>query len=256
MISRVAFLKVFLGSFFIQSSWSFEKMQSLGFAAAIAPALKEIHGGKDQRVAAYKRHLEHYNAHPYMASPVLGAAINIEEQAAKGPGVDATAVSKFKKMIMAPYGAIGDSFFWGSLRPMASAIGVLATLLWGWKGPVVFLILFNFFHLWMRWTGLRAGLRDGKNVVGSIMSLDLPHWSVRFKYLAAAALGVVSVVMLRSFAGPSWQPVERWFWLAAGFPAIVAAVVVVNLLFKRGFSISWLIYIITLPLMLYGIFLY
>jgi len=88
------------------------------------------------------------------------------------------------------------------------------------------------------------------------MSLDLPHWSVRFKHLAAAALGVVSVVMLRSFAGPSWQPVERWFWLAAGFPAIVAAVVVVNLLFKRGFSISRLIYIITLPLMLYGIFLY
>lgn len=254
MISRGALLKVFLGSFFIQSSWSFEKMQGLGFASAIAPALKELFKDKKARIEAYKRHLEFYNAHPYMASPVLGAAINLEEKAGeKGPG--ASAAPRFKSMIMGPYGAIGDSFFWGSVRPMASVIGVLATLLWGWEGPVAFLLLYNCFHLWMRFYGLKAGVRDGKDVVGYVMSLDLPEWGLRFKYLTAAVLGVVSVVVLWSLFGATGAPVKKWVWLGAGFPAVMASVMALNLLFKRGLSISKLVYIVTLPLILYGLLL-
>lgn len=252
MISRGAFLKVLLGSFFIQSSWSFEKMQGLGFASAIAPALKELYKDKKSRIEAYKRHLDFFNAHPYMASPVLGASINLEEKASAGGPVSSSA-PRFKKMVMGPYGAIGDSFFWGSLRPMASVVGVLATFLWGWKGPVVFLVLYNFFHLWMRFGGLKAGVRDGMDVVGYIMSLDLPHWGVRFKYFSAAVLGVTSVALLRTVLGVAGPPLEKWVWLGAGFPAIVAAVVVINLLFKRGLSVSRLLYVIILPLILYGL---
>ena len=74
MITRGAMLKVFFDSFFIQSSWSFEKMQSLGFAAAISPAIVEVYRDSPEgKSAALKRPLAFYNAHPYMASPVLGA---------------------------------------------------------------------------------------------------------------------------------------------------------------------------------------
>lgn len=254
MISRGALLKVFLGSFFIQSSWSFEKMQGLGFASAIAPALKEIFKDKKARIEAYKRHLEFYNAHPYMASPVLGASINLEEKA-KGDAAGVSSAPKFKGMIMGPYGAIGDSFFWGSVRPMASVIGVLATLLWGWTGPVAFLLLYNGFHLWMRFYGLKAGVRDGTDVVGYIMSLDLPEWGVRLKYLTAAVLGVVSVVLLWTLFVEAGVPVKKWVWVVAGFPAVVALVVALDLLFNRGLSISKLVYVVTLPLILYGLLL-
>ena len=250
MISRGAFLKVLFGSFFIQSSWSFEKMQGLGFASAMAPALKELYKDKKARKEAYKRHLEYYNAHPYMASPVLGACINLEEKASLGGGV--SSAPRFKKMIMGPYGAIGDSFFWGSVRPMASVIGVLVTLLWGWEGPVAFLVIYNLFHLWMRFRGLKEGLKDGHDVVGYIMSLDLPQWGMRFKYLAAAVLGAVSVVLLDAAAAGAGKPFGKWVWLGAGFPALVAAVAALNLLFKKGLSISKLIYIVTPPLILYG----
>ncbi len=250
MISRGAFLKVLFGSFFIQSSWSFEKMQGLGFASAMAPALKEIYKDKKERSEAYKRHLEYYNAHPYLASPVLGACINLEEKASLGKTV--SSAPRFKKMIMGPYGAIGDSFFWGSVRPMASVVGVLVTLLWGWEGPVAFLLLYNLFHLWMRFRGLKEGLKDGNDVVGYIMSLDLPHWGMRLKYLSAALLGVVSVVLLNSLPVGAAGPHERLLLLGAGFPAVVAAVAAINLLFKRGLTLTRLIYIITPPLILYG----
>ncbi|MBI5587277.1 MAG: PTS system mannose/fructose/sorbose family transporter subunit IID [Deltaproteobacteria bacterium] len=254
MISRSAFLKVFLGSFFIQASWSFEKMQGLGFASAISPALKELYNDKKPRLEALKRHLAFYNAHPYMASPLLGASINLEEKAEKGEAQGAQ-VQKFKSMIMGSYGAIGDSFFWGSVRPMASVVGVLSTFLWGWKGPLVFLLVYNLFHLWMRWHGLKEGLVLGKDVVGYIMSLDLPEWGLRFKRVSAAVLGVVTVVALGSLFGVAGPPVRKWLWLGAGLPAVIAAVLVLSLLFKRGLSVSKLIFIITLPLILYGLLL-
>ena len=107
MITRGAMLKVFFNSFFIQSSWSFEKMQSLGFAAAISPAIGEVYRDSPEgKRAALKRHLAFYNAHPYMASPVLGAAIRLEEAVKEG-GAPPDAPAALK-MVMGPYGAIGD----------------------------------------------------------------------------------------------------------------------------------------------------
>lgn len=253
MISRTTRLKVFLGSFFIQSSWSFERMQGLGFAAAISPALKELYKDRRSRVEAFKRHLVFYNAHPYMSAPVLGASIRLEEKAAKGGS--ASQAPAFKKMTMGPYGAIGDSFFWGSVRPTASVLGVLATLLWGWKGPVVFLLVYNLFHLWMRWRGLGKGLKLGKDVVGYVMSLNLPEWGKRFKHLSAALLGVIAVATLFYFYGAQAPTVNRRLFLAAGLPAAVAGAAVFNVLLRRGLSVSKLIYIIIVPLLLYGLLL-
>ncbi len=47
MITRRAMFKVFMGSFFIQSAWNFERLQGLGFASAISPALSEIFAGNE-----------------------------------------------------------------------------------------------------------------------------------------------------------------------------------------------------------------
>ena len=102
MISQGARFKVFLGSFFIQSSWSFKKMQGLGFVAAVSPALKELYNDRAERVEALKRHTAYYNAHPYMASPILGAVIKMEEMAAGGLGDD-LAGSFFQR---SPHGAL------------------------------------------------------------------------------------------------------------------------------------------------------
>ena len=88
--------KVFLNSFFIQSAWSFEKMQGLGFAAAMAPAIKDIYKDREQACAAIRRHMVFYNAHPYMASPILGAAIKMEEEVREGRR-DAKDISSFKE---------------------------------------------------------------------------------------------------------------------------------------------------------------
>ena len=137
-----------------------------------------------------------------MASPVLGAAINMEEKARRGECAK-DAPERFKSLVMGPYGAIGDAFFWGAARPLASIAGVLATVLWGMWGPLVFLAVYNLFHLLMRWYGLKKGIELGDGVVAFIKSLDLPMWAVRLKYLSAALLGVLCAASAVSLLPPS-----------------------------------------------------
>ncbi|MBI5901959.1 MAG: PTS system mannose/fructose/sorbose family transporter subunit IID [Deltaproteobacteria bacterium] len=251
MVSKYTMLRVFLGSFFIQSAWSFEKMQGLGFAAAISPALREIYGD-DEKAGndAVKRHLVYYNAHPYMASPVIGAVMRLEEKARDGERTP-PAPAEFKNKVMGPYGAIGDSFFWSGLRPLASCAGVAATILWGIWGPVIFLAVYNTFHLWMRWNGLKKGYALGEGVVGYIKGLDLPGWSIRARYAASAILGVLVASAAASIPASAGRG-HAAGWAVAAVIIISGAAFLLSLSIKKGVSISAVIYAVAIPLIVYG----
>lgn len=255
MIRTRSILKVFLGSFFLQASWSFEKMQGLGFAAAISPAIKDVFNGGGSFISAMRRHLAFYNAHPYMASPVLGASIRLEEKGKNGE-CPADAGARLKTMVMGPYGALGDSFFWGSVRPLASYLGVLSAILWGLWGILVFLAVYNVFHLWMRWDGLVKGYRLGEGVVGYVKSLELPKWSIRLRYVAAAVLGfffAIAAFNLAERGVMSWHLKYNYAWVSAGILLAFAAVMSLNVFLKRGVSIARLVYIVVVPLILLGV---
>ena len=47
-------------------------MQNGGWAFSMIPAIKKLYKTKEDRAAALKRHLEFFNTHPYIASPILG----------------------------------------------------------------------------------------------------------------------------------------------------------------------------------------
>lgn len=248
MISRTTMFKVFLNSFFIQSAWSFEKMQGLGFAAAIAPAIKDIYKGADSASLALKRHMVLYNAHPYMASPILGAVIKMEEDVRDGKRA-AGEVAFFKQSLMGPYGAIGDTFFWGSIRPLASIVGVLSALIWGFWGIVALLVVYNIFHIWMRWFGLRKGYKLGEDVVEYIKSLELPERALRIRAVSSGLLGIlVAVLIFKLFK--AWmfgtETIQiTYLFLAAIFTATVT--VLLSILLRKRISVSLALYLLFLP---------
>ena len=251
MISRVAKFKVFVGSFFIQASWSFKSMQGLGFAAAVSPALGEIYTDKDKRVEALKRHTVYYNAHPYMASPVLGAVINLEEQVSSHTA-DPRAVVAFKEALMGPYGSIGDGFFWGAIRPVAALVGILATLFIGFWGPLIFLLLYNIFHLGMRIKGLEMGLKYGEKIIKRVAGLKLPVWSIRLRFIGSALLGVISTLLVLSLFGgvaaasSSLRPLL--------FEVVLVLLVLgINIFLVERLALQRLIYAVTVPALIFGI---
>lgn len=162
-------VSAFFRSFLIQSSWNFERMQSLGFFYSIAPAIRAINKKEDDLREASKRHLEFFNTNPYMAPAIIGATIRLEED-----GASDEEIKGLKTSLMGAYGAVGDSLFWGSLRPLAAVIGVSIALKGFLWAPLAFLVIYNLPHIFVRGYGLFIGYRTGVGVVKAVKGLDIP----------------------------------------------------------------------------------
>lgn len=132
--------KVWWRSTFLQGSWNYERMQNLGWAYAMIPAIKKLYTKKEDQAAALERHLEFFNTHPYVASPILGVTLALEEERANGAEIDDTAIQGVKIGMMGPLAGIGDPVFWFTVRPILGALGASLALSGNIMGPIIFFL--------------------------------------------------------------------------------------------------------------------
>lgn len=157
---------VFMRSNIFQGSWNFERMQALGFCFAMVPAIKRLYPeNNDDRKKAIKRHLEFFNTHPYVAAPVIGVTLAMEEQRANGAEIDDGAINGIKVGLMGPLAGVGDPIFWGTVRPVFAALGAGIAMSGSLLGPLLFFILFNAVRLLTRYYGVAYGYRKGIDIV-------------------------------------------------------------------------------------------
>lgn len=157
---------VFLRSNLFQGSWNFERMQALGFCFSMVPAIRRLYPeNNDERRQAIKRHLEFFNTHPYVAAPVLGVTLAMEEQRANGAPIDDAAINGIKVGLMGPLAGVGDPIFWGTVRPVFAALGAGIAMSGSLLGPLLFFILFNLVRLLTRYYGVAYGYRKGIDIV-------------------------------------------------------------------------------------------
>ncbi|HBX07686.1 MAG TPA: PTS mannose transporter subunit IID [Leclercia adecarboxylata] len=157
---------VFIRSNLFQGSWNFERMQALGFCFSMVPAIKRLYPeNNDARRQAIKRHLEFFNTHPYVAAPVLGVTLAMEEQRANGAEIDDGAINGIKVGLMGPLAGVGDPIFWGTVRPVFAALGAGIAMSGSLLGPLLFFILFNAVRLLTRYYGVAYGYRKGVDIV-------------------------------------------------------------------------------------------
>jgi PTS system mannose-specific IID component len=163
-------------------------MQNVGFAYAILPALREFYAGRpEEALRAVKRHLEFFNTQPAMGAVILGASVRLEERVAAGEA-DPRSIGTFKVGLMGSLGAMGDAFFWGALRPMASAAGAILSLIHPLAGIVALLALYNVTHLAVRYRGFAAGMQGQEGAVAWLMAAGLSG-KTEDRKLVAALLG-------------------------------------------------------------------
>ncbi|WP_032093571.1 MULTISPECIES: PTS mannose transporter subunit IID [Pasteurellaceae] len=158
---------VVLRSNLFQGSWNFERMQALGFAYSMVPVIKRLYPdpNSQERKDAIKRHLEFFNTQPFMAAPVLGVTIAMEEERANGKEIDDAAINGIKVGLMGPLAGVGDPIYWGTARPVFAALGAGLALTGSLLGPVLFFLLFNLVRLATRYYGVTYGYRKGLDVV-------------------------------------------------------------------------------------------
>ena len=134
---------VWLRSTFLQGSWNYERMQNGGWCYAMIPAIKRLYPEKDQQCAALKRHLEFFNTQPFVASPILGVTLALEEDRANGAPVEDQAIQGVKVGMMGPLAGVGDPVFWFTLRPILAALGASLAISGNLLGPILFFVLWN-----------------------------------------------------------------------------------------------------------------
>ncbi|MEA3223479.1 MAG: PTS system mannose/fructose/sorbose family transporter subunit IID [Thermodesulfobacteriota bacterium] len=177
-------------SFFIQGAWNFEGMQNIGFVYGLIPGLKNIYGDNtDKMDEAIRRYINFFNTQPYMAPLIMGMCLNGEK---KG---NPDAASQAKMSTAGALAAIGDSFFWGALKPIIllfALICVMINLLWG---VLLALILFNCVHVWVMTKGFKKGYEEGPSAalrIGKILPMERVE---RIKYIIPFMCGVLLFVL-------------------------------------------------------------
>jgi PTS system mannose-specific IID component len=135
--------------------------------------------------------MEYFNTQPYLASFVLGAAARAEEDRASGRNAAADNM-ELKKTLMAPLGALGDSFFWGSLKPFAASAAVAVLLAGAWWAPLLFLVLYNIAHVGLRLSLVFVGYETGGDVVALMSRYNFTRLARRYKVLSLAIIGCIA----------------------------------------------------------------
>lgn len=204
-VSLRARAAVFLRSLLLQASWNREGMQNLGFAFAIAPALRELYPEGPARTAAFRRHLAFFNTHPYAAAAILGGIVSVEERVAAGEAPPELA-TQYKQALGPPFAALGDAFFWGALRPTAALAGALVALVATSARPlwalVAFLGLYDVVHLWGRLWSFARAYEDAEGIVEKVRRLGLPESTSLLKASGAALAGCVAATLAISGGWP------------------------------------------------------
>ncbi len=216
-LSKSDRLKVCLRSQFLQGSWNYERMQNGGYAFAMIPAIKKLYKDKVDQIAALKRHMEFFNTHPYIASPIIGVTLALEQEKANGAAVDDAAVQGVKVGMMGPLAGIGDPVFWFTLRPILGAMCASLAMDGNMLGPIMFFLLWNIIRFGFMWYTQEFGYKVGNQITENLSGNLLENITRGASILGMFVLGAL---------------VQRWV-------SIKFAPVVSSVQLSKGAYIEW-----------------
>lgn len=159
---------VFWRGFTINASFNYERQMSQGFVYSMLPVLKKLYPDKENMKEALKRHSEFFNVTPMVSPLVMGITTALEEQNAKDDTFDANSINAVKASLMGPLSGIGDSVFWGTLRPLAGGIACSLALSGNLLAPIIFLMLFNIPNILCRYYCVHMGYKMGLSFLGKV----------------------------------------------------------------------------------------
>lgn len=216
-VPRSALASAFLRSFTIQGSWNYRTMVGGGFAFAMLPVLRALAASREESLEeGLQRHLEHFNAHPYLTSMALGATVRMERD-----GEDPEDVRRFKAAIRGPLGGLGDALVWAAWLPATALVALLAA--WAglapWACVLLFLVLYNAGHLTLRSWGFAAGLESGKQLGPVLGRANLARLADRVSRVGVVLAGALVGLVLG--ADPGFRD-PAWLWIPLALAALAA----------------------------------
>lgn len=181
--------QVFWRSFGMEWDWNYERQMNMAYCYCMLPVIKKLYSNKEDQIAAMQRHLEFFNTTPQLSTLILGISAAMEESNANDPDFDTESINSVKVSLMGPLAGIGDSFIWGTLRIIATGVGLSLANQGNILGPILFLLIFNIPAQGLRYYLMNAGYKLGSGFLAKIQENGLMS---KLTY-AASVLGLMVV---------------------------------------------------------------
>lgn len=167
-VDRATLNKVHWRYWMYQATFNYEQMQGLGYCFAVIPALKKLYPEKQDLTEALQRNMVLFNTTSQCMPFIAGVALSMEEEYANKRDFDPAAINSVKVTLMGPLAGIGDVFFQGILRIIASAVGVGMVMNGNVLGVILAFLVFNIPSLYLRAKGLYVGYDMGRGLLTKV----------------------------------------------------------------------------------------
>lgn len=171
-VSTAAHIKGWARQAFLQRcSQNLETLYGLGFTWSMVPTLREAYKDDPEGLkAALHRSMATYITEPYYGAAINGIAVAMEEEKAEGADIDGELITNTRLGLMGPFAGFGDSFHWGTIRPIVRAMFIpMATsgVLFGIFGDWVIWIAAIAISWFTYWAGYKTGRVSVLNLLKS-----------------------------------------------------------------------------------------
>lgn len=148
---------------------SYERLMSLGFCWAIAPAIEKLYDKKEDRIAALNRHMLFFNTENNWGAFIPGLVCSLEEERANGKEISDEAINGIKVGLMGPLAGLGDTVTQSLVNVVLLSIVVNMALTGNSFAPILYMIIYTAYILGIGHFTFTQGYTLGRNVLSKIM---------------------------------------------------------------------------------------
>ncbi len=179
-------------SFFLETLWNYEKMQSVGFLFCLYPALKRLYPEREEFGHAVSRQLNTVNTNPAMGPLLVGITARLEHD------LEPSEVIVYRKRAMAALATLGDHVFWSHMKPLAAVCGMVLSLIFlgTMIGSAAALVVYNVPNLLARYLGFSKGWNEGLDFFRDLKSVRIDSLLSRIREMIAAGLGIAAGLLI------------------------------------------------------------
>ncbi|MCH1941937.1 PTS system mannose/fructose/sorbose family transporter subunit IID [Holdemania massiliensis] len=233
----------------LSTSQNSETMQGFAYVYAMTPAIKRFYPDKEKRIEAYKRHFTIFNTTPTCGGFVTGLTASMEKEAAKNPEFDTTSINAVKTALMGPIAGVGDSIFWGSVRTIATGIGLGFAATGNVLGPILMILIHNGICFFPRYYGPYFGYIYGTSAVSDLSESGLLRKITKYATIVGMmTVGAMTCTMVKLPLALSVNLGGAVFSLQALFDGIIPNLVPLTLVLgvmqclRKGIKSTTIIY--------------
>ena len=178
-----------LRSYWLQSSFNYETMQSGGWLFAMIPGLEKVHTNKHDLAESMYHNLDFINTHPFLVTFVMGIVLSLEQNK-----LDTQTIRAVRISAASPLGGIGDALFWLTLVPITAGITSNMAIEGNIAAPFIFLLIFNLAQAACRFGLMKWAYKVGTGAIDALTA-NMQAFTRAASILGVFVVGALTVTM-------------------------------------------------------------